>query len=100
MEPIVVIPQNYDDLSHAQRKQTIPICIRACDRYGQPIVPEWFFSGVAPVRKQLVRIAHYALGDPWCVSELAEAAVHRLWARHGSAVGRCPARRVLKRQCG
>jgi hypothetical protein len=35
------------------------------------------------------------LGDPWRVSELAETTVHRLWARHGSEVGRYPARRVL-----
>jgi hypothetical protein len=45
----------------------------------------------------LVSLAHYALGDPWCVSELAEATVHRLWSRYGEVVGRCPWRRVLKK---
>jgi hypothetical protein len=97
MAPVVVIPPNYDDLSHAQREQIVPICITAYDRHGEAIAPQWFSDGVAPVQKQLVRIAQYALGDPWCVSELAEVTVHRLWDRYGSAVGRCPARRVLKK---
>jgi hypothetical protein len=97
MAPVVVIPQNYEDLPRAQREEIVPICITACDRHGQEIAPEWFFDGVAPVRRQLVRIAQYALGDPWCVSELAETTVHRLWARYGNAVGRCPSRRVLKK---
>ena len=97
MAPVVVIPQNYEDLPPIQRKEIVPICIQACDRYGQEIAPEWFFEGVAPVQRQLVRIAQYALGDPWCVSELAETTVHRLWALYGGAVGRCPARRVLKK---
>ncbi len=95
MAPIVVIPQNYEDLPIAQRKQIIPICITACDGFGQPIAAEWFVNGVAPIRKELVGLAHYALGDPWRVSELAETTVNRLWARHGSAVGRYPSRRVL-----
>ena len=30
----VVIPQDYDDLPEALRKQTIPICIAAFDRHG------------------------------------------------------------------
>lgn len=97
MAPVVVIPQDYEDLSYTLRKQIIPICIAAFDQYDQPIAPEWFSRGVAPVREQLVQIADYALGDPWCVSELAEATVHKLWERYGSAVGRYPARRVLKR---
>ena len=97
MAPVVMIPQNYDDLPEGQRKQIIPICMAALDRKGQAIAPQWFFDGVAPVRKQLVNLAHYALGDPWCVSELAEATVHRLWSRYGASVGRCPARRVLKK---
>ena len=97
MGRVVVIPQNYEDLSYAQRKLIIPICIAAFDRYDEPIAPEWFLSGVAPARNQLVRIANYLMGDPWCVSELAEATVHRLWAKHGSAVGLYPARRVLKK---
>jgi hypothetical protein len=97
MPPIVMIPRDYDDLPETQRKHIIPICMAALDQKGQPITPEWFFEGVAPVRKQLVGLAHYALGDPWCVSELAEATVHRLWARYGASVGSCPARRVLKK---
>jgi hypothetical protein len=97
MGRLVVIPQNYEHLSSAQRKQIVPICIRAFDQHGQPIAAEWFFYGVAPVRQLLVSMAHYLLGDPWCASELAETAVHRLWAKHGSALGRYPARRVLKK---
>lgn len=97
MAPVVMIPQNYEDLPDGQRQQIIPICMAALDRKGQPIAPQWFFDGVAPVRKQLVSLAHYALGDPWCVSELAEATVHRLWSRYGASVGRYPARRVLKK---
>ncbi len=97
MTSLVVIPQNYEDLPEAQREQIIPICMAARDRKGQLIEPRWFFEGVAPVRKHLVSLAHYALGDPWCVSELAEATVHRLWSRYGASVGRCPWRRVLKK---
>jgi hypothetical protein len=97
MSPVVVIPQNYEELPYPQRKQIVPICISSLDRHGRPIASEWFFSGVAPVRKELVGLAHYALGDPWCASELAETTVHRLWSRHGSSVGRYPARRVLKK---
>ena len=93
----VVIPQDYDDLPEALRKQTVPICIAAYDRHGQAINPEWFSRGVAPVRQQLVNIARFTLGDPWCASELAEESVHRLWARYGNALGRSPARRVLKK---
>ena len=95
MAHVVVIPQNYEDLPSVQRKQIIPICITDCDGLGHQIASEWFVDGVAPVRKQLVGLAHHVLGDPWRVSELAETTVHRLWARHGSEVGRYPARRVL-----
>ncbi len=95
MVDVVVIPQNYGDLPNDQRKQIIPICIAAYDKFGRQIAPEWFDNGVAPVRRELVGMAQHALGDPWRVSELAEATVHRLWARHGSSVGRYPARRVL-----
>jgi hypothetical protein len=94
---VVIIPQNYEEMPERQRKQTIPICIPALDSAGRRIAPEWFHSGVAPVRKELVRIARFVLGDPWCASELAETTVHRLWARHGDAIGRYPARRVLKK---
>ncbi len=97
MAPVVVIPQNYDRLPEHEQKRIIPICIGALDRRGQPIAPAWFSDGVAPVRKHLVSLAHYALGDPWCVSELAESTVHRLWSRYGASVGRYPARRVLKK---
>ena len=83
------------DRPSVQRKQIIPICITDSDGLGQQIASEWFVDGVAPVRKQLVGLAHHVLGDPWRVSELAETTVHRLWARHGSEVGRYPARRVL-----
>ena len=95
--PVVIIPQNYEELSHSERSQIIPICIRAFDRHGQRIAQEWFSLGVAPIRKELVGLASYALGDPWCGSELAEAAVHRLWVRHGHSVGVHPERRVMKK---
>src|SRR5260370_13213300 len=97
MASVVVIPHDYEELSYALRKQIIPICITAFDRHGQPIAPEWFSAGVAPVRKQLVRIAQFALGDPWCVSGLAEPTVHKLSSPHGSAVRECPARSVRKK---
>lgn len=97
MEQVVVIPPNYEDLSHSERKRIIPICIRAFDAYGCPIAREWFSRGVAPKRRELVAMAEHVLGDPWCASELAETTVHRLWARHGHAVGRYPDRRVLKK---
>ena len=97
MGPVVVIPQNYEELSDSERSQIIPICIRAFDCHGQPIATEWFFLGVEPIRKELVSLAHYALGDPWCASELAETAVHRLWVRHGHSVGLHPERRVMKK---
>ena len=96
MALVVVIPEDYEELSRAQRDQIIPICIQAFDRAGRPIAPEWFSRGVAPVHNRLVRIANHTMGDPWCVSELAEATVHRLWAKHGDALGSRPARRVLK----
>ncbi|MBV8903452.1 MAG: hypothetical protein JOZ22_07430 [Acidobacteriia bacterium] len=97
MGPVVVIPENYEDLPLSQRKETIPICIRARDEQGREIAPEWFSRGVAPVRKELVGMAFHELGDPWCASELAETTVHRLWARYGDSVGHHPARRVLKK---
>jgi hypothetical protein len=97
MASVVVIPQNYEELSEAQRKRIIPICIRASDEDGCPIDYKWFSHGVAPVHAELVSMANHQLGDPWCASELAEAAVHRLWARYGSNLGRFPARRVLKK---
>jgi hypothetical protein len=94
---VVVIPQDYEKLPEALRRRIIPICIAAHDRYGNLISPEWFSLGVAPVRKQLTQMARIILGDPWCVSELAEAVVHKLWARYGSFLGNTPRRRVLKK---
>jgi len=97
MELVAVIPQDYDDLPEPLRRRIIPICIATFDRLGKPINPEWFSHGVAPVRKQLVRIAQYWPGDPWCVSELAEETVHRLSMLYGSVIPSYPARRVLKK---
>jgi hypothetical protein len=94
---LVVIPQNYEQLPHVERKEIIPICIAAFDQHGRPIPSEWFSKGVAPVRPHLVNIARYMLGDPWCVSELAEVTVHRLWEKHRTIVGPWPARLVLKK---
>ena len=96
-QSVVVIPDNYEKLPPAQRKEIIPICIRARDEHGRRIAPDWFSRGVAPVRRELVGMAQHELGDPWCASELAEATVHRLWARHGDSIGHHPARRVLKK---
>lgn len=93
----VVVPQGYFDLSDSKRARIIPICIAAYDRHGQLICPDWFFRGVEPVRRTLIRIARYFLGDPWCVSELAEETVHRLWERYGDALGDVPHRRVVKK---
>jgi hypothetical protein len=97
MASVVIIPENYQELSRAQQTRIIPICISTVDRLGRLIAPDWFWRGVSPVRMQLVAMAHRQLGDPWCASELAETTVHRLWERHGSNVGRFPARRVLKK---
>jgi hypothetical protein len=95
MPLVVVIPENYESLPSAERKKIIPICIKAVDISGCPIPTEWFTDGVAPVRKELVGMAHHTLGDPWRASELAETTVHRLAAKHGRFLGRYPARRVL-----
>ncbi len=93
----VVVPQDYFDLPDSRRSRIIPICIAAKDRHGKLICPDWFSRGVEPVRRTLVRIAQYYLGDPWCVSEVAEETVHRLWARYGNALGDAPHRRVVKK---
>lgn len=97
MEPVVIIPPNYEELLHSERKRIIPICIQAFDCYGQRIAGEWFSRGVAPIRRELVAMAEHVLGDSWRASELSEVTVHRLWARHGHSVGRHPERRVLKK---
>ena len=97
MTRVVVIPHDYEELPDAERNQIIPICIKAQDRRGQLIPREWFSEGVAPVREHLVNIARYTLGDPWCVSELAEITVHRLCEKHGTVVRPHPARLVLKK---
>ena len=96
MASVVVLPQNYEELSPTERSAIVPICIAAFDRQGQPIPPEWFSKGVEPVREHLVNIARHILGDPWCVSELAEVTVHRLWEKHQIVVHPSPARLVLK----
>jgi hypothetical protein len=96
-QSVVVIPGNYEELPLSERKEIIPICIRARDDHGRRIAPDWFSRGVAPVQRELVGMARHELGDPWRASELAEVTVHRLWARHGESVGRHPARRVLKK---
>lgn len=93
----VVVPQGYFDLSDSKRARIIPICIAAHDRYGQLICPDWFSQGVEPVRRTLIGLARYFLGDPWCVSELAEETVHRLWERYGDSLGDAPHRRVVKK---
>jgi hypothetical protein len=97
MELVVIIPQGYSDLPEAHRKRIIPICIAAYDSEGKLISPEWFSRGVAPAQQDLIKIARIILGDPWCVSELAEATVHKLWARYGNVLGDNPKRRVLKK---
>jgi hypothetical protein len=96
-QSVVVIPDNYEELPLSQQKEIIPICIRASDERGHRIAPDWFSRGVAPVQKELVGMARHELGDPWRASELAEATVHRLWARHGDSIGHHPDRRVLKK---
>ena len=93
----VIIPFDYDQLSHDQQKAITPICIASMDRHGNPIARVWFEEGVAPVQDQLRGIARYKLGDVGRVSELAEVTVHRLWEQHGSDAGFLPWRRVLTR---
>ena len=71
MARVVVLPQNYEELSPTERSAIVPICMAAFDRQGQPIPPEWFSKGVEPVREHLVNIARHILGDP-------EAVIHAI----------------------
>jgi len=91
----VIIPFDYDQLSHDQQKAIVPICIASVDRYGNEIARVWFEEGVAPIQGQLRGLARYKLRDVHRVSELAEATVHKLWERHGEDAGILPWHRVL-----
>jgi len=92
----VTIPFDYDDLPLEERIRIIPIIVSALDGRAYPIPWDWFEKGVAPVHGHLVSIARWHLGDPWCVSQLVELTLSILFARHGTSVGRCPWRRVLR----
>ena len=92
----VIIPSDYDLLPAEERGRTVPICVPTHDPDGIPIPAVWFEEGVSPVWAQLVKIAEWVLGDPWCVSELVERIVCSLARRHGGDVGFRPSRRVLR----
>ena len=91
---MIVIPFQYNEMSAAEQAKTIPICVDAHDNHGAEIDRRWFFEGVAPVYKFLLRCAQRVLGDPLRASEITERAVHALWKRHGSNLGACPPAQV------
>ena len=93
---MVVIPFGWEALPQTCQDGIVPICIEDSDRYGNPIDPVWFESGVAPIHPRLLRIAQFHLGDVWRASELAEISLHKLWYRHGTDAGETPWRRVWR----
>jgi hypothetical protein len=90
---VVTIPFDYEKLSPAEQAGIIPICIKATDDKGNPIAWGWF-EAVERVQDNLRLLAKSCLNDVWRVSEITEAAVHRLWNLHGNNLGRHPSRRV------
>ena len=96
MSRVVIIPFDYEELPSPKREQVIPICIPLIDPRGHEVPRIWFEAGVAPIHQRLVSLAEWQLGDAWRVSELAEATIHALFARHGADAGEWPWRRVLR----
>ena len=90
---VVTIPFDYENLSAAEQAGIVPICIKATDDEGNLIAWGWF-EAVAVVQNNLRLLARSCLDDVWRVSEITEAAVHRLWRLHGNSLGRHPSRRV------
>jgi hypothetical protein len=90
---VVIIPFEYEKLSPAEQTAIVPICIKSTDEAGNPIDRGWF-EAVARVQDPLRTLAKFWLDDVWRVSEITEAAVHTLWCRHGSRLGREPSSRV------
>jgi hypothetical protein len=93
---VFIIPLDYETIPWPQRSNVIPICVPAVDPRGLPIPLAWLERGVAPVYKQILKLATFTLGDPWCASEIAEVAVNRLFERHGEELGNYPWRQVLR----
>jgi hypothetical protein len=89
----VTLPFEYEELPAQRQAAIIPICIRRTDREGMPIAWGWF-DAAARVQQRLRSLARYVLEDECQVSELAESALHSLWYKHGSNLGRSPGRRV------
>jgi hypothetical protein len=89
----VTIPFEYENLPAQRQAAIIPICIKRTDRDGKPITWGWF-DAAARVQQRLRSLARYVLKDECQVSELAESALHSLWYKHGSDLGRSPGRRV------
>jgi hypothetical protein len=90
---VVVIPFEYEHLSPAEQAAIIPICIKSTDHEGKPIDRGWF-EAAAEVQDPLRALARFWLYDVWRVSEITEAAVHKLWFLHGHHLGRKPSSRV------
>jgi hypothetical protein len=97
MASVVVTPENYEELSRAQRKRIIPIGIRACDQHRYPIASGWFSRGVALIRRPLAGMTQYQLAPRWRTFVSAKIAVPRLWAGHGSYLRRFPTRKLLQK---
>lgn len=90
---VVTIPFNYEQLPPSEQAKIVPICIKATDDEGNLIDWGWF-EAVARVQDELRALAKAWLEDVWRVSEIAEAAVHRLWNKHRHNLGRRPSTRV------
>jgi hypothetical protein len=91
----VTIPFGYEELPAERKEAVIPICIQRTDRDGKPIAWGWF-EAAARVERRLHSLARCVLADEWRVSELAEDALHSLWHKHGSDLGRSPGQRICK----
>ena len=89
----VTIPFDYEELPEPDRAAVIPICIARNDQGGAPIAWGWF-EAVARIPDRMLALARRYLCDPWRASELSEAAVHKVWRRHGEDFGRRPEGRL------
>ncbi len=92
--PAVIIPFDYDEKSHSS---VVPICINDTDANGNLIYRGWIEQGVIPAADRLRRAAKDILKDVWRVSEIADYAVHSIWAHRGFNLGVDPHVRVAIR---
>lgn len=90
---VIVIPFEYERLSPVEQAAIIPICIKSTDDEGKLIDRGWF-EAAAEVQEPLRALARFWLYDVWRVSEITEAAVHKMWLLHGHHLGRKPSSRV------